>query len=436
MRSLNGVTSLRKLVLVGPISLNIELDAESLHENGYEDVQRSATAYLNKLTSGHGESFNQAWTFNELSDKAVLFSPPGFENRHLLPMAFLRFDSNEVTTKVGEILRAIAGSEWEVHSCSLNFFTFGFATIKLELQNQTKDSLIGQTEIAEEFSHGLAEHLSEPINPVLRAYENGLRSVLSQWVVPTLTSKERHAGLLWLQRIIIWDVDDVSRFTGEAKSAVPNVHEILEYRDCLVVPAVDTSILCLRANDTEPEDWIVRIFQFEAAVSASLLQMDGWLFDELNHVVLASRTCGSAEAAAIVRAAQASFERVELHRAKIDSTVAFLGSASVAVWEARSRVSGLPQLDAALTRKLELLQRLSQARYTAAELAQSRRLNRLALIFTLFSAASSGTALVDFAYGGKWLSPNVSRLFVLTAMLLAICVATLLAIREVRMKRD
>jgi hypothetical protein len=200
----------------------------------------------------------------------------------------------------------------------------------------------------------------------------------------------------------------------------------------VIVPGVDTSVICIRTGYKESADWILRIFEFADVVYASLLQMDTWLFDQLNHVVLTSRASGHAKAIEAVRNAQFSFERVELHRAKVDTTVGMLGSASTAVWGARCRMAGLPHLDASLTRKLELLGRLAQARHEASELAHASRLNRLALVFTLFSVASSGTALINFAYGGAWLSPSESRILVLIGLFLAVLVATLLTIREVR----
>jgi len=177
---LDTVASLAQLVLVGPISLDVELDAESLHDNGYKIAQRELAAHLNELTNNHVKSTGQAWTFDELDEQTLLFTPPGFTNRDLLPMAFLRFDSPEVTTKVAHSLRAVVGDEWSIASCFLNFFTFGFATIRLDLRQRTSDPQVGHAAIVEQFSHQLAERLPDTLKPVLRRYESGTRAILPQ----------------------------------------------------------------------------------------------------------------------------------------------------------------------------------------------------------------------------------------------------------------
>jgi hypothetical protein len=432
MPMVSNAPVLAQLVLLGAFSLDVELDAESLHDNGFYTAQRSLTTHLNELACSSNEATDQPWTYGELGEQAVLFAPPGFANRQMLPMAFLRFDSEEITAKVRSYLRAIIGNDWDLVACSINFFTFGFAAVRLDLHHRASKPVFQDAAAVEEFSYQLAERLTDVLKPVRLDYQSGVRAVLPQLVVPTLTSNERHEGLLWLHRILLWNADRLATMADEAEKTVPNVHEILKFRDMVIVPGVDTSVICIRTGYKESADWILRIFEFADVVYASLLQMDTWLFDQLNHVVLTSRASGHAKAIEAVRNAQFSFERVELHRAKVDTTVGMLGSASTAVWGARCRMAGLPHLDASLTRKLELLGRLAQARHEASELAHASRLNRLALVFTLFSVASSGTALINFAYGGAWLSPSESRILVLIGLFLAVLVATLLTIREVR----
>jgi hypothetical protein len=437
MARVRNEAAFSELVLLGAFPLEAELDAESLHYNGYAAAQQSLAAYLNSPGDRTGKEERPSWIYNNLNEQAVLFAPPDFPNRQILPMAFLRFESEEITAELSRHLTADTGHAWHIASCSLNFFTSGFASIRLDLRHSRINTDAVEVSVIEEFSHHLAERLADAVKPVRLEYEKAVRTVLPQLVIPALISKEHHhAGVLWLHRILIWRADDLRAMAENAEAVVPNVHETLIFRDVAIVAGVDTSVICNKIDHIEPPDWIIRIFEFTDVVYAYMLQLDAYLFDELNRVVFSSRTAGSFEAAEAARGAQSISERVSLYRANVDTTVGSLGSASIAIWRARWQMAGTPHLDASLSRKLELLGRLAQSRNEAAELAHARRLNRLALIFTLFSVASSGTALIDFAYGGAWLSTSESRIFVLFGLFLAVIVATLLTIREVRLSAE
>ena len=424
---------LAQMVLLGPVSIQTTLDAETLHERGYAGAQRSLAASLNRGADALGSQANP-WTFDEPAEQALLFTPPGFANRNLLPMAFIRFASQELVDTLNGYLQPLS-HDWVITSCSLDFFTFGFAAIRLDLSCRTPGSIGEKVAEVEKLSTQVAVGLYKLVEPVIRDYEYEASRVTPDAVLPVLTTNHRHEGLLWLHRILLLHTDNLTEVAMDARAIVPNVHEVLAFRDYQIVPGVDTSIICVRTGQEEGPDWIIRIFELAIAVFASLLQMDGWLFDQLNHIVLVSRNHRRADAAEAVRRAQSTFERVALHRTKVDSTVSFLGSASVAVWASRSRVSGLPQLDDSITRKVELLSRLAQTRHVSVEQAHANRLGRLALLFTIFSVASSGVALIDFMYGGAWLSASLSRGLVLIGMVLALVVATLLMIRESEVPR-
>lgn len=420
-----------RLTLIGPVSMAVGLDAERLHLSSYASTQEAVASRLNQVTP-IGKCL---WHYDPAQETELLFTPPGFANRVLLPLAFLRLEADELRRGLAAHFSASA-VRWVVERCTVDFFSFAVAAVRIDLRYEATDRAVPEAACVETLSQQLSGVIWPYLQEAVKQFVDGVRATCTDLIVEQPTQRTRHDGLLWLQRVARWLVDDLDEVRGAAQRYVPTVSEVLSYRDQLIVAGVDTSVICTRNGSSENDEWVLRVFALEAAVGASLLNVDGWLFDQLNQVVLEGETETRSQASANVRTTQATFERVELHLTKIDSTVMFLGSASVAVWQARARVSALPELERAIQRKLSALERLANTRHTEIERVYSRRLNHLALLFTIVGGVSASIALIDFTQGGAWLGPSVSRMLVLAGLILVAAAAAAMAIREVRIRRD
>lgn len=429
-----------RIEVLGPIAFDLPLDSELVYFEGFDRYQSRLLAVLNGASRELAEEEPSAvapWTVAAIEEQHLLYTPPGGRNRDILPMAFVRYEDPLVSALVDGDLKAVAGEDWSLRALSVNFFTFSVACVRLSMTvtlppSSDSDALAILTE---QITTRLSTQLWRRLEKVVQDFEQGARLAIPLSVDDgsvSITSKDD--GLLWLQRVFITECDDPTAARDHYRGMLPNFHEVLEFRDSVVVVGVDNSVIACNAAADEP-DWIIRIFEFEAAMFARALAIDGALFDELNALVVTSRGANRRQSLEHVRSAIRSFEGSELFRAKVQSTVAFLGSASVGVWQSRTRVSGWGQLEASTERKLTLLSRMAQQRHSEAEAQRTDRFNRLALIFTLFTVLGSGATLADFVVGGAIVGVNETRLMLLAAMTAAFSVlalATSLSARRLR----
>lgn len=433
-----------QIEVLGPIAFDLPLDSELVYFEGFERYQSRLLAALNGVSRELAEEEPPAgaapWTVAAIEEQDLLYTPPGGRNRDVLPMALVRYEDPLVSALVDGDLKAVAGENWSLRALSVNFFTFSVACVRLSMTVTLPPSLDSHAFaiLTEQITTRLSTQLWRRLERVVQAFEQGARLAIPLSLDDgsgSTTSKDD--GLLWLQRVFITESDDPAAARDHYRGMLPNFYEVLEFRDSVVVIGVDNSVIACNAVAEEP-DWIIRIFEFEAAMLARALAIDGALFHELNALVVTSRGANRRQSLKHVRFATRSFEGSELFRSKVQSTVAFLGSASVGVWQSRTRVSGWGQLEASTERKLTLLSRMAQQRYSEAEAHRTDRFNRLALMFTLFTVLSSGAALADFVVGGAILGVNETRLMLLTTMTAVFSVlvlATSLTARPLRVWR-
>lgn len=419
-----------QIEVLGPISFNLPMDSELLYFEGFDRYQ---SRLLAALSGGSSELVEEEppvgaapWTVAAIEEQDLLYTPPGGRNRDVLPMALVRYEDPLLSALVDGDLKDVAGENWSLRALSVNFFTFSVACVRLSITVTLPPSLDPHALaiLTEQITTRLSTQLWNRLETVVQAFEQGAKIAIPLLKDDGSGSPAPKGGLLWLQRVFITETDDPTAARDHYRGMLPNFYEVLEFRDSLIVIGVDNSLIACNAAAEEP-DWIIRIFEFEAAMLARALAIDGALFDELNALVVTSRKANRRQSLKHVRFATRSFEGSELFRAKVQSTVAFLGSASVGVWQSRTRVSGWGQLEASTERKLTLLSRMAQQRYSEAEGQRTGRFNRLALVFTLFTVVSSGTVLADFVVGGAILGVNETRLVLLATMTVAFSVLVL-----------
>ena len=331
-----------QIEVLGPIAFDLPLDSELLYFEGFDRYQSLLLAALNggsrELAEEEPPAGVAPWTVAAIEEQDLLYTPPGGRNRDVLPMALVRYEDHLVSALVDEDLKAVAGGNWSLRALSVNFFTFSVACVRLSMTVTLPPSQDSErlAILTEQITTRLSRQLWQRLEGVLQAFKQGARLAIPLLVDEGSGSTTAKDGLLWLQRVFITEYDDPAGARDHYRGMLPNFYEVLEFRDSVVVIGVDNSVIARKAA-AEESDWIIRIFEFEAAMLARALAIDGALFDELNALVVTSRAANRRQSLKHVRSATRSFKGSELFRAKVQSTVAFLGSASVGVWQSDAR---------------------------------------------------------------------------------------------------
>ena len=421
------------LVLTGPFTTRVALDAERLRVSGYGDQQEALVAHLRG--DSHGE-----WSFRapRAGASGLRFTAVGHANESVLPESLVSCGGTPLVEELQRLfdpgLRA-EDAGWVLASASIEFFDFGVGVVALrfELPPLPRRDLRQKAREVERVTVRLAAAAAAPVAAVAEAFASAVDEAIEAPLVrpPWFDRSEGEAGsvfsatpgaLHYLHHTYVLTAKPgtLRMWVAEAPGLLPGFFETVVFRDRAYLPGMSSSVILHEADAGENPAWILRVRVLMSAHFAWCLEMDRSLSIRLNKLASDARGARARDLVSATDDIVNMYESIRLTRAQLDTILVNLGGASVGIWQAIAAVQRWDHLQAALDAKLDTLQSIHRVRLDSVAAHHAQNLNRIVLWFTAFTVVSSGVALVDFVTTQQLLGPNGAR-FGLALLIAALC---------------
>lgn len=366
-------------------------------------------------------SAKTGWAWEEIAGadgvSGMTFSVAGYSNEEWLPTEIMRARNGRLASDVADLIQPHAPN-WVVVGAEVKILDIGAGviTVRVHLPPECFDDGQIDYRTVERVSIRTAAVISELTLEVTRCWKGS----------PV------HSSLRWMHRVYVVELPTIppAEELSSLKRVLPHFHQEFLFPDFGVLPGIDSSVILLSEERREAPEWILRVFDFQHALSAVLIELDRQLFNEVVQLRSTSASESRRELVSVGERIESLHAQVQLVNARTETVLTNLGAASLSIWKALEEVQCQGQVVAAIRDKMAILRDAHQSRVAEAAARRSERLNRTVLLFTLFGVISSLAAVVDFATGKQVLGPDGGRILLLAAIT-GICGALLMtALRE------
>jgi hypothetical protein len=378
----------------------------------------------------------QGWSVNtdQWRQEGTYQSGGGFTS--MLPLVLARRDGPDTLTRMVTILNDRPEAEHDWLTQNTTGWTLTPTAIRIDLYDLGMAVMTGTFDVQYPPDHGLSETARllkrlvwlkpDPDTGVVSPFSATFRALAEEtsaqfttviaaaaphtiqqpWLAPFLTALPPDASratdwgrLLWLHPVHLLEISPDGDTGPDAAELAPPFHRMINVPDGRFVSGIGWSALVTNTPSADT-DVPLKLLELHWAYIALYMEIDRGLLAVLdNHQRDQTGSLTQLEH----RAADvfADYTRVELARARVESTLASLGGDEQAIWDVIADVTKFASLVEGVNRKVDILQRIAERRVEQAAATSARRTSAILGFLTALTIVTVALDLVGNFIGGR-----------------------------------
>lgn len=421
------------IALTGPFNTQVELNTQNLIHFGYERVQSSVLATIEKLDKAN----NWFISSDNIRSNKLTFDVDNYQGLSLTPKYFIGVTipvTDEISSEISKVSKSITPTiELSIDTITLKFYDFAVGSLIIK----------GSYKLLEEIDHHdlkeFHENLSSSIPPILNGIIRTANDLFNESLPRefVISENETEPRIAWLHRLYHIDCKLAkNNFVHECmQDVIPQYNEgtiknssILS--DVEFYPSIGSSLTLARteyAKQNKQYNSLERAIEFLNCCWHAASRIDKELFYHINELGRNNEKLKLKELEQRYESIHEIGKRITLFKSIYFNHKINLSPQEYILWETISSAWKLDDLTQAITNKLEVLKTMNQSILERVESKQNNKLNYLVFIFTIISFITIFLQIIDFVQQGLNF-PNLVR----SITVISLTIIILFSVRKLR----